>query len=31
MKDFFLAVWNFFVEWGELRYKALQRRGYSPY
>lgn len=31
MKDFFQAVWNFFVEWGELRYKALQRRGLKHY
>ncbi len=31
MKEFFKAVWDFFVEWGELRYKALQRRGYSIY
>lgn len=31
MKKFITAVWDFFVEWGEYRYKALQRRGYSHY
>lgn len=31
MKEFFRAVWEFFIEWGELRHKALQRRGYSVY
>ena len=31
MKKFFKAIWDFFVAWGELRYKSLQRRGYSPY
>jgi len=26
MKKFFIAVWDFFVEWGEYRAKAIAKR-----
>lgn len=31
MKKFMTAVWDFFVAWGEYRYKVAKRNGYGIY
>jgi hypothetical protein len=31
MKKFINAVWDFFVEWGEYRYQATKRRGFTSF
>jgi hypothetical protein len=31
MKKFLTAVWDFFAEWGEYRYKMAKRNGYMMY
>lgn len=31
MKNFIQAVWDFFVAWGEHRYRLAKRNGYMIY